>query len=284
MIFILAIYFLLTLPEELNSYFSMKPTKQLFQLTSAYKFQRSASIGFEQWDSFAGLQGCKVVGPMIPTSMNHFGDIPEFKPDDFDKDRKMLFNLNVGRAQEILRRELPYIFAKSNLDFSIFSNYITVSDGHSNKMVMPKNMYSTAVKSLNVAASFSSTYPIMNVKKIEYIEDCSSIQCLVDVVLPDMIRIEGQAIWEGMFYFGLDESGLICSHVFDRKISNLRPSLLTPSSTQFPWLRPKALWSTDLLAGVSGCISSSPDVSSSSFDMLSEDKLSDGDNIVFIME
>ena len=200
MFFILAIYFLLALPKELNSYLSTKPIKHLFHLTTDYNFKRSASIGFEQWDSFAGLQGCKVVGPMIPTSMNHLGDIPEFKPDDFDKDRKMLFNLNVGRAQETLRRELPYIFAKSNLDFSIFSNYITVSDGHSNKMVMPKNMYSTAVKSLNVAASFSSTYPIMNVKKIEYIEDCSSIQCLVDVVLPDMIRIEGQVTTLLLFF------------------------------------------------------------------------------------
>lgn len=50
-----------------------------------------------------------------------------------------------------------------------------------------------------------------------------------------------------MFYFGLDEQGLINSHIFDRKISNLRPQPLKVAT--YPWLRAGASWSSDLLGG-----------------------------------
>lgn len=52
-----------------------------------------------------------------------------------------------------------------------------------------------------------------------------------------------------MFYFGLDENGLISTHIFDRKISNLRPSPL-PNTAMYPWLRNAPQWSSDLLVGV----------------------------------
>ena len=64
----------------------------------------------------------------------------------------------------------------------------------------------------------------MNVRKIEYVDDVKTIQCLVDVVLPDSVRVDGQSVWEGMFYFGLNKQGLIETHIFDRKISNLKPA------------------------------------------------------------
>lgn len=168
---------------------------------------------------------------------------------DFDTDKKNSFNLNVGRALEVLRRELPMCFFVTNLDFSIFANQITVCNGNSqSKMVMQKSLYSAAVKSLRVASSISFTSPSMNVKKIEYIESCRTIQCLVDVVLPDTIRIEGQAMWEGMFYFGLDTEGLIETHIFDRKISNLRPNPLIDVKA-YPWLRASPAWTSDLISG-----------------------------------
>ena len=88
----------------------------------------------------------------------------------------------------------------------------------------------------------------MNVKKIEYIEDSRTIQCLVDVVLPDSVRIDGQAVWQGMFYFGLDSDGFINSHVFDRTISNFRPQ--SPiNAVSYPWLRAAPQWSSSLLTG-----------------------------------
>ena len=212
-------------------------------------FDTYSSLGAQRWGDFEAFKGTKVLGP-ASNVMHHLGDQRPSTSlkDDLDNQKKASFNLNVGHAQEVLRRELPFVFVLSNLDFSIFSPYITVADGNSNKMVMPKNLYATAVKSLKIAASFSSTFPSMNVKKIEYIEDSSAIQCLVDIVLPDTIRIEGQSVWEGMFYFGLDEHGLINSHVMDRKISNLRPSL--KAAHAFPWVQSKSMWSADLLAGV----------------------------------
>ena len=49
-----------------------------------------------------------------------------------------------------------------------------------------------------------------------------------------------------MFYFGLDETGLINSHIFDRKVSNLKPNV----APKLPWLKARPLWSGDLLTGV----------------------------------
>ncbi len=143
------------------------------------------------------------------------------------------------------------VFAVSNLDFSIFANTITVTDGNGNTMPIQKSIYAAAVRSLRMASALSSMYPSMNVKKIEYVEDCRTIQCLVDVVLPDSVRIDGQAVWQGMFYFGVDSEGLIESHIFDRKVSNFRPQNPVVATASMPWLRSAPAWSTDLLGGVS---------------------------------
>lgn len=188
-----------------------------------------------------------------PGIFNHLGDIenPDDGADKYGRDKKAAYNMNVGHALETIRRELPMAFVLSEPDFSIFANTITVGDGNQNKMVMPKSLYSGAVKSIRIASTWSSIYPSMNVRSIEYSEDSSTISCLVDVVLPDSVRVDGQAVWEGYFYFGLDGEGRISSHVMDRKISNLKPSPMhTVKSSTYPWLRPSAAaWSSDLLVG-----------------------------------
>ena len=194
-------------------------------VTRAPAITRSFQVaGGQRWgNDFQGLD-CAVLGPV--TTFYHLGDTDSAESgdyiDDYDLKKKRDFNLNVGKALEVIRRELPMVFAVSNLDFSIFSNSITVNDGK-NSIGMTKSLYTAAVKSLRMASAISSMYPSMNVKKIEYLEDSRTIQCLVEVVLPDSVRVDGQAVWEGMFYFGLDPAGLINSHIFDRKISNFRP-------------------------------------------------------------
>lgn len=229
----------------------------IFLVVSSYSYQlfknprQYGRLGGQMWkdvDDFEGFN-IKVIGP-APLVFNHLGDhITNVNRDDPDRKKNDQYRLNVGRALEALRRELPFVFVLTNLDFSIFSSHVTVADGNNNKMIMPIGLYSSAVKSLKIAASFSSMYPSMNVKKIEYIEDSATIQCLVDVVLPDSVRVEGQAVWEGMFYFGLDNNGLISSHIFDRKITNLKPSSVM-SVSQFPWLQKRAaMWQPDLVVG-----------------------------------
>jgi hypothetical protein len=213
----------------------------------------ASSLKAERWDHFDGLK-CTVLGkvPAAPTIYKHMGEeISSNSMNEIDRNRRADFNINMGKCMEVLRRELPYVFAISNLDFSIFGEAITIGDGNCNKMVMQKTLYAAAVKSLRIAASFSSIYPSMNVRKIEYIDDISTIQCLVEVVLPDSVRVDGQSVWEGMFYFGVNEAGLITSHIFDRKISNKRPNLLTASASKFPWLQAQSIWSADLV--LNGC-------------------------------
>jgi hypothetical protein len=177
----------------------------------------------------------------------HMGDYQN-SDDSFGAGKSSNYYLNVGTALETLRRELPMVFAASDLDFSIFADSITVTNGNQNKLVMSKALYVGAVKSVRMASALSSIYPSMNVKKIEYIEDCRTIQCLVDVVLPDTVRVDGMAVWEGMFYFGLDTQGLIETHIFDRKISNHKSSPRL-SAQSMPWLRAAPSWSSDLLGG-----------------------------------
>lgn len=174
-----------------------------------------------------------------PLILKHIGDYDTAtEVRDVDKiQREREFLVNMGRAMETLRRELPYAFHMSNLDMSIFSNQITVCNGNvMNKLQMPKTMYTAVVKSLRVASTLSFTQPCVNVRKIEYIEECRTIQCLVDIVLPDTVRIEGGSTWDGMFYFGLDKQGLIETHIFDKKITNQdRNPFVTTQN--YPWIK-----------------------------------------------
>jgi len=154
----------------------------------------SSALPNDKWQGFAGLEAA-VLGP-LPSFASVDDCVEDVKYiDDYDQKNRNKFYLNVGRALEVLRRELPMVFYISELDFSVFANEITVADStYNNKMVMRKTIYSVAVKSLRVASSISHVCPSMNVKKIEYLEDSRTIQCLVDVVLPDTVRIDGQVI------------------------------------------------------------------------------------------
>lgn len=133
------------------------------------------------------------------------------------------YRLNIGNAIDVLHRELPLIFVLKNLNFNIFSSKILVVNNEK-KISIPKQVYIASIKSLQTIVSFSINRPEINVRKIEYIEDSKTIQCLVDIVLPK-IKYDGENKWEGYFYFGVNEKGLIKTHIFDRKISNLDTKL-----------------------------------------------------------
>ena len=154
-----------------------------------------ARVGGESWQSLQDISSSNSneLEPIL--SFPHLGDFNELRDiDEFNSKKNADFNLNVGKAMEALRRELPMIFYTNNLDFSVFANHITVADSNQNKLVMQRNLYIAAVRSLKMASSFSSIHPSMNVMKIEYVEDCRVIQCLVDVVLPDTVRVDGQVM------------------------------------------------------------------------------------------
>lgn len=214
-------------------------------------WRRFGSVGGSRWEDHScfevevlgeaykcvrGMEATTVPVTFFP-SLGDYHEQPT--PEEMeDIKRKASFNMNVGKAMETLRNELPLVFASSNLDFSIFAEQIAVTDHRSNRAMMPKSIYVAAVKSLRMAGALSTLFPSMNVKKIEYIESNGFIQCLVDVVLPDNVRVDGQAVWEGMFYFGLNEEGLIDSHVFDRQITSFTPQA---QISKMPWLRSSAV-------------------------------------------
>jgi len=203
----------------------------------------NAKIGGQDWGEMGDLE-CKVLGPV--TVLNHLGD---YHPYDESSPVNNEYNANVGKALETLRRELPMVFYTASLDFSIFAPQVTVVDNRQNKMTLKKSIYSAAIKSMRMASALSSVYPSMNVKKIEYLEECRTIQCLVDVVLPDSVEIEGRSCWDGIFYFGLDNDGYIETHIFDNKLTNFKPSPKKAASA-YPWLDQDVKWSPDLIGGV----------------------------------
>ena len=51
-----------------------------------------------------------------------------------------------------------------------------------------------------------------------------------------------------MFYFGLDDEGLINTHIFDRKINTMKPAQQL-NTKSYPWLRTAGpSWNPDLIA------------------------------------
>jgi len=217
-------------------------------ISPARSFQ---TVGGQRFgNDFEGFD-LKVLGPLSTFNLEREiedddDDKSTHYTDNYDQNKKQNFNLNVGKALEVLRRELPMCFAVSNLDFSVFASSITVNDGK-NSIGMTKSLYTAAVKSLRMASAISSMYPSMNVKKIEYLEDSRTIQCHVDVVLPDSVRVDGQAVWEGMFFFGLDSTGLINTHIFDRKVTPFKPAGPVVSKSSIPWLRSAPSGGADFL-------------------------------------
>lgn len=218
---------------------SATQTAQINSKTASHNVLYVSSFGGQRWSDFEVLKP-KILGPV--SILQYLGPYQEESVLDKEVDEKQRnFKLNLGKALDTLRRDLPMVFYTTNLDFSVFANQITVGDGNQNKIVMQRTLYSTIVKSMRMAASLSAMCPSMNVKKIEYLEGARMIQCLVDVVLPDTVRVDGQAMWEGWFYFGLNPDGLIDTHVFDRKVSSFRPQLL--SARSIPWFLSYPAWS-----------------------------------------
>ena len=154
-------------------------------------------------------------------------------PNNQNDNHSTEYTLNVGKALDVLTRELPLLFAVKNLDFSILSSQITVVNGNQpHSLVVSKTAYIGAIRAIQMASTVSSNYPSIHLRKIEYIEDIKTIQCLLDVafspnhLISTIINNTEQhtPVWEGMFYFGLNKKGLIETHIFDRKISNLKPA------------------------------------------------------------
>lgn len=199
---------------------AMKPSSSFIQSPSHDRITTShfASIGGERWSEFLQQSQAKVIGPT--TLLNHYAQTKSLSQtslaatrspqnqkinkdpwapgnerdliDPIEQRKRQEFHCNLGKAIDTLQTQLPMVFYLPNLDFSIFGDYILISDNRQNKFTMSKNLYMTVIKSIQMAASFSKIYPSLNLQKIDYSKELETIQCRVQIVLPDSIRIEGQ--------------------------------------------------------------------------------------------
>lgn len=152
---------------------------------------------------------------------------------------KVRFYTNVGKTLDTVRSELPSIFSSPNIDFSVLADHITVIHENKNKITMTKKLYAATIQSIQAACVFLSIYPCVNVKKFDYDDEMNMIQCLVDISLTDISDTKNRILWEGIFYFVLDDAGLIQSHILDRKI----PTSKMPhknNSSELHWLKTQA--------------------------------------------
>lgn len=162
------------------------------QKSECFNLNKSPIVHSNGFGMISGSRWSNTVTAFPHLGPGSHNDLPISPYDEQDRKHRNEFILNVGRAMEGLRKELPLVFVAPDLDFSIFANQITIIDEGQRKIEISKTIYMTAIKSIRMASSFSSIYPSMNVRKIEYIEDMRTIQCLVDVVLPDAVRVDGQ--------------------------------------------------------------------------------------------
>lgn len=152
---------------------------------------------------------------------------------------KVRFYTNVGKTLDTVRSELPSVFSSHNIDDTVLAHRITVIHENKNKITITKNLYVATIQSLQVACVLLSIYPCVNVKKIDYDEEMNIIQCLVDISLPDTTESKNRILWEGIFYFVLDDIGLIQSHILDRKIPTSKMPQKNNSSA-LHWLKTQA--------------------------------------------
>lgn len=160
--------------------------------------------------------------------------------------------INVGSTLDILHRELPLVFVLKNPNFNIFSNKISIVNGNTSIINVSKPIYIASIKSLKLAYSILSIQPEINVRKIEYIEDTKNIQCFVEIITSSLVTKQK---WKGMFYFGIDNKGLINSHTFDRKINVKKtPRLISKCNSFLKIIRAQSIIPTLLLCFSGGWI------------------------------
>ena len=95
------------------------------------------------------------------------------KKTEEELERERQFNLNTGRALEIIRTQLPCCFQTTNLDCSVFADHVTICYGqYTNSIFLHRSLYSAIVKGLRLTSALSFTQPCINLVNIEYIEDC----------------------------------------------------------------------------------------------------------------
>ena len=83
----------------------------------------ASSFGGQCWDEFEDVKREIMLKPRV---FRHLGDYNPQPIHDFGAKQKQDFNLNVGRALETLRRELPMVFLTQDFDFSIFAPQVSV--------------------------------------------------------------------------------------------------------------------------------------------------------------
>jgi len=156
--------------------------------------------------------------------------------DRLEEDIKRNFTLNVGRAIECLRDDVPNMLTEApNLD--IFSDEVVLADPNG-PIVKGKAAYKMFFASLRMARRLTMTTPTVEILSLRYLDWRSEITVRFSVVTESPVPGMDPVHFDAISVYKLDRKGLIYEHrIDDMTRQNLfdRPPLFQGLSKNLLW-------------------------------------------------
>ena len=137
--------------------------------------------------------------------------------DALEEDLQRNFTLNVGRAIETLRDDVPVMF-RQEPDLSIFSDDVVLS-APSGVLSRGKNMYRTVYSSLRVARRLTFTQPLVQIHALRYLDWRSEISVRFSVTTEGPLGMD-TVTFDAISVYKLNSQGLIQEHRIDDMTRN----------------------------------------------------------------
>ena len=154
------------------------------------------------------------------------GDSIAAAREKLEHDMKRNYTLNVGRAIETLRDEVPLMLSEA-MDLSIFSEDVTLTDRPGHAIATGKKQYAAFFASLRLARRVTLSNPTVEIKALRYLDWRGEISVKFQITAAAPLGMEPLS-FDAVSVYRLNEKGLIDEHrVDDITRMNLfeRPSL-----------------------------------------------------------
>jgi hypothetical protein len=168
--------------------------------------------------------------PSVTTQLGSYGlpdDTIAAAREKLEHDMKRNYTLNVGRAIETLRDEIPHMLTEA-MDLSIFSEDVVLTDRPGHAIATGKRQYSAFLASLRMARRLTLSNPSVEIQALRYLDWRGEISVKFQITAAAPLGMEPIS-FDAISVYRLNEQGLIDEHrIDDVTRMNLfeRPSLL----------------------------------------------------------
>ena len=130
-----------------------------------------------------------------------------------EHDMKRNFTLNVGRAIETLRDEVPNMLSQP-MDLSIFSEDVMLTDRPGHAIATGKNQYAAFFATLRMARRLTLSSPTVEIKALRYLDWRSEISVKFTITASAPLGME-PITFDAISVYKLNDQGLIYEHRID---------------------------------------------------------------------